>query len=500
MADDEAPDRAVEELEGYGLEEGEVETMESKWVTWSFDVEENKGLVLDEVWAPPTPGELAGRSLLRARRRDYFGERVVGASPVFYGVVVAVLAPIAAMVVSPAQTFCVGVVLDRIQADELLTRERVSTMYAMALLISSPIIMLHSVALSFVSRRLFVGCAGLLFCAGLLLLAHTYGEVSLLLSWTLLQVTGPGVLYPMTETALLDWWSAKRAKVQALVHVGGAFLGMLVMPLLLELGSRCADCTALQGTASSGLCSCWRGAYTALGLLMLLPLALVGLLLVEGGAADYGLELDDAPRPAPMLPAPVFGEEEAAGGAAGGAEPTSSPHEDTRDAAAPAAGAPNGHSYNGHSSDAAGSSAAHAALAPAAEESTEASAEDAPAGSSAEAEQVTVGVRAERPRVAAPRRAPPLVRRRPLSSWTLTDVLSHTTFWLAQVSISTVHAILAAFLFHRSDLVVHVYVYGTGAPHPFDPGEANTVQAPTARTHLWPRGEAGRLMTLELMR
>ena len=96
MADDEAPDRAVEELEGYGLEEGEVETMESKWVTWSFDVEENKGLVLDEVWAPPTPGELAGRSLLRARRRDYFGERVVGASPVFYGVVVAVLAPIAA--------------------------------------------------------------------------------------------------------------------------------------------------------------------------------------------------------------------------------------------------------------------------------------------------------------------------------------------------------------------------------------------------------------------
>merc|ERR1712087_939403 len=37
--------------------------------------------------------------------------------------------------------------------------------------------------------------------------------------------------------------------------------------------------------------------------------------------------------------------------------------------------------------------------------------------------------------------------------WSLHDALTHTSFWLAQVSFSTVHAIVNAYIFHRTDLM-----------------------------------------------
>lgn len=38
---------------------------------------------------------------------------------------------------------------------------------------------------------------------------------------------------------------------------------------------------------------CWMGAYTTLGVGLLFPVALLGLFLLEGGAADHDLLLDD---------------------------------------------------------------------------------------------------------------------------------------------------------------------------------------------------------------
>ena len=54
--------------------------------------------------------------------------------------------------------------------------------------------------------------------------------------------------------------------------------------------------------------------------------------------------------------------------------------------------------------------------------------------------------------------------RTPRELWALHDVLTHTTFWLAQVSVSTVQALVAAFLFHRTHIA---------ATH-FDPNASGT--------------------------
>merc|ERR1712185_66661 len=79
----------IDENASFGIDEGEVDQLEKKWITWSYDVEENKRLVLDEVddvgatpqrmsvWGAGSPR--GGRGS-RARRRTAWGESVVKAS------------------------------------------------------------------------------------------------------------------------------------------------------------------------------------------------------------------------------------------------------------------------------------------------------------------------------------------------------------------------------------------------------------------------------------
>merc|ERR1712185_748155 len=80
----------IDENASFGIEEGEVDELEKKWITWSYDVEENKRLVLDEVEdVGATPARLSvwgdgsprgGGS--RARRRTAWGAQLVARSPV----------------------------------------------------------------------------------------------------------------------------------------------------------------------------------------------------------------------------------------------------------------------------------------------------------------------------------------------------------------------------------------------------------------------------------
>ena len=132
--------QAIDQTATFGIEEGEVDQLERKWITWSYDVEENKRLVLDEVdevgltpqrlsvWDSGSPR--GGGS--RARRRTPWGERLVASSPVYYGWVIAILVAVAALIVSPVQVFCVGVVIDFMMEDQGFDRVHVSGLYATA--------------------------------------------------------------------------------------------------------------------------------------------------------------------------------------------------------------------------------------------------------------------------------------------------------------------------------------------------------------------------------
>jgi len=358
----------------------------------SYEVEENKRLVLDEVEDTGlTPG-LTGLTRARgrrARRRNAWDRRVVAATPVFYGWVVAALAALSALIVSPAQVFCVGVVVDAIVKDtQPMTRLDVTRAYAVAGLISAPLITLYPAVLLRLPRRVFLLGCGIGVCVGLLLLSFATGALTLTLSWTLLQSLGPGMLYPCADSALHDWWRRRRQAVSVGVHAAAACLGMIALPALLFMIASCDGCRWEVD------CDCWRGAYASLAALIVPLVAVLGALMLDGGAADHDLFLDDRPR------------------------------ETAADAAAAAAAAEGEAEGEAPASNAAGDSNG--------------------GGGGAVANAARRGLRRGRLQRGGWLGKP---------AWALSDVLHHSTYWLAQVSISVVQAIVAAILFHRSHLI-----------------------------------------------
>ena len=128
----------------FGIEEGEVDELERKWFTWSDDVAENKRLVIDEVEDLALPDEAwigtSPHSKLRTRRVSAWGALVVRSCPFFYGKVVAVLVAVAALVVSPAQVYSIGIVVNSIRDEEGLDLVTLALLYSLALLVSAPMV------------------------------------------------------------------------------------------------------------------------------------------------------------------------------------------------------------------------------------------------------------------------------------------------------------------------------------------------------------------------
>ena len=87
------------------------------------------------VWESDSPRH----SGTRARRRTAWGDKLVSNSPVYYGWVIAALVSLSALIISPAQVYCVGVVVDAIIIDEQLSRMELSGLYATAALICAPV-------------------------------------------------------------------------------------------------------------------------------------------------------------------------------------------------------------------------------------------------------------------------------------------------------------------------------------------------------------------------
>lgn len=221
----------------FGIQEGEAEELTRKWVTWSEDLEENKRLVIQDDFemtssaaAATAPSSPRWSGVRRRRRVTPLDLAIANGCPVFYGWVIAGLVAVSALFISPAQVYCVGAVLDAIQYDLNLSREQISGLYGMSLLMAAPVIMLEGRAVELVSRRLLAALCALVFCVGCMLLSGVGGQISLLFVWTLLQVAGPGMLYPCGVSALQQWWREKLGRVQARDPIATPSRGPLPRP------------------------------------------------------------------------------------------------------------------------------------------------------------------------------------------------------------------------------------------------------------------------------
>ena len=234
-SDDATPDLEMDA--SFGVERGEVQHLAKKWEVWTEEIEESKRLVIDEIEiVMPSPVPFTGSSpRVPRRRRNRAGQWLIVACPIYYGYVVASLVALAALVVSPVQVYCVGVVLGAMRLHLDLSLVRISSLYAAALVVAAPVMLwVHTRALTLVSRKQLVGCSGVVFCAACAMLpsasgkvshrvphrisrshfghtahpTHSFtptvsffshsshvphpGQISLLLMWALMQVMGPG--------------------------------------------------------------------------------------------------------------------------------------------------------------------------------------------------------------------------------------------------------------------------------------------------------------------
>ena len=238
----------------FGIHEGEVDELERRWATRAEEQEENNRLVIQEEFeievdgGPAAEAPMRWAGLRRRRRRVTALDRALfNACPVFYGWVVAALVAASALFISPAQVYCVGAVLDAIQAQLRIDRERVSLLYGLSMLMAAPFIVLEGRVVAFVSRRLLAALCALLFCTGCMLLSsvreagpHGGGsQLGLLLLWTLLQVAGPGMLYPLVHMQLQQWWRQKLGRVQMAAESAACVLGMVLMPAIVSAAAGC---------------------------------------------------------------------------------------------------------------------------------------------------------------------------------------------------------------------------------------------------------------------
>ena len=154
----------------FGIQEGEGDELERRWATRAEEQDENNRLVIQDDFeievnggrvaaAGQAPMRWTGRRR-RRRRVTALDRALFNACPVFYGWVVALLVAASALFISPAQGYCVGAVLDAIQAQLHIDRERISLLYGMSMLMAAPFILLEGRVVAFVSRRLLAAlCA-----------------------------------------------------------------------------------------------------------------------------------------------------------------------------------------------------------------------------------------------------------------------------------------------------------------------------------------------------
>ena len=131
--------RLADDDETYVMAHGEAAELQDKWATWSLAVEEHSQLVAAE-GAPASgsndhPNMVARkRSTYRMRCKDvrYLDSVIIAVCPVYYGWVMAALVPLSALLVSPAQVYCVGALVDAMQATGIPARTIAGSTHAHA--------------------------------------------------------------------------------------------------------------------------------------------------------------------------------------------------------------------------------------------------------------------------------------------------------------------------------------------------------------------------------
>jgi len=203
--------------------------------------------------------------------------RLVSASPIYYGWVVLVVGTLGGIMTSPGQTYAVAVFIDYFIDDLGLSRSLVSTLYSVATLSAS-------FALPFVGRafdqhgaRLLVALCSALLGLTCIYMGFVHNALMLGIGFFALRFLGQGSLSLVSKNAINQWWVRRRGMAMGISGVAAALLGMGGFPGLI---------TWLIGPGD------WRGAFIALGWMLILGMFPLGWIFIRNRPEEYGLVPD----------------------------------------------------------------------------------------------------------------------------------------------------------------------------------------------------------------
>lgn len=157
---------------------------------------------------------------------------IVGASPVYYGWVVLIVAAIGIIATSPGQSFTVSLFIDSFIEDFGLSRTAVSALYSAGTFIGS-------LSLTFVgrmidkygNRKMTVIIAGL-FATTLVLFSFVNGPITLFFGFLGIRMLGQGSLGLVNTTVIVEWFKRLRGRVMSIVFVSFALFQWAYVPFL----------------------------------------------------------------------------------------------------------------------------------------------------------------------------------------------------------------------------------------------------------------------------
>ena len=208
--------------------------------------------------------------------------RLINATPVYYGWVIAVAGAIGMVLSSPGQTYAVSVFIDHFINDLGLSRSAVSTLYTVGTLTAS-------FALPFVGRwvdrrgsRYVMTAVVIAFGFVCVYMGFVTSALMVGLGFVGLRMLGQGSLSLVSRYVINQWWVRRRGVVMGIAGVTAALLGSggfpnLINSLIPQFG--------------------WRTTYILLGLMIWLIMLPISLIFVRSRPEDYGLQPDgDVPH------------------------------------------------------------------------------------------------------------------------------------------------------------------------------------------------------------
>jgi MFS family permease len=202
--------------------------------------------------------------------------RLIRAVPFYYGWVVLAAGTTGIIMIGPSQTFTVGVFIDHLIRDLSVSRANIALTYGLATLVASFLLPVTGRMVDRYGARSVILITTVGLGLSTIWMSSVRGIAALFLGMLALRFFGFGSLQLVSNNVIAQWFIRRRGTVMGISGLSLP-IGLVIFPPLAEQFINMFQ---------------WRGAWLALGILVLLIMLPVGWILIKDRPEQYGLQPD----------------------------------------------------------------------------------------------------------------------------------------------------------------------------------------------------------------